>query len=114
MNLRADNNSNSRDLREKSIRRIRQAVEQGSSFDQACSLISVENRELKEAIVAESLRTLIAEIHVRKGVPLKQLAMKLQLSMSRLLKAKEVMESEPEEAGLMGQKAGVTNRTSAK
>ncbi len=110
MHKRSNKNDNISDWREESIRKIRHAIENGSSFDQACSLISAEHKELKEAIVSESLKSIIADQHVFKGMPLKQLAMKLKLSMSRLIKAKEGMESDREEARLMKDRTGITGR----
>lgn len=82
------------DIYEDAIRKIRRAVDKGMPFDQACSIVSIENSELREAVIAESLETLIAEMHLSEGMPLKQLAMRLKISMSRLLKAKEGMRSE--------------------
>ncbi len=91
--------------------KIRQAVEKGMSFDQACSLVTIENGELREAVISEALKIIIAEQHIRRSVPLKQLAMKLRLSMSRLKKAKENMEKDPEEARLIKDRAGITGLT---
>ncbi len=110
MSTRPGNNDNTADLREKSISRIRQAVSEGLSFDQACSLVFIDSKELKEAVVSESLRTMIAEFHISKGMPLKQLAMRLRLSMSRLLKEKEIMDREPEEARVIRRGASTVGR----
>ncbi len=107
MNTGPGNNDNSLDQREKSISRIRQSVGEGLSFDQACSLIFIDNKELREAVISESLKILIVEFHIFKGIPLKQLAMKLRLSMSRLLKEKESMDSDPEEARMIRHRASI-------
>jgi hypothetical protein len=76
---------------EDAMRQVRNSVEQGLPFDQACSLITVENIEVREMVINNSLRLLIAEMHYKNGMPLKQLAMKLRLSLSRLMNAKESM-----------------------
>ncbi len=102
---------NAPDLREESIGKIRRAVNNGLSFDQACSLVFIENKEFREAVVSEALKILIAEFHIFRGMPLKQLAMKLRLSMSRLLKEKESMDRDPEEARTIIQRAGIAGQT---
>ncbi|MCL5022165.1 MAG: hypothetical protein M1497_02145 [Nitrospirae bacterium] len=74
-----------------SIEKIGSAVEQGMPFDEACSLITVSDTGLREAIINDSLRALIACQHCAKGIPLKQLAMKLRVSLSRLMNARQGM-----------------------
>ena len=76
---------------ENSIGQIKNSVEQGMPFDQACSVITAENIEVREMIINNSLKLLITEMHYGKGMPLKQIAMKLRLSLSRLINAKESM-----------------------
>ncbi len=88
-----------RDLYEDSIQKIRRAVEQGLSFNEACSLIAVEDIGLRESIINDSLKAIIAEMHLSRGLPLKHIAMKLRLSLSRLLNAKERLPGEGEEIG---------------
>jgi hypothetical protein len=85
-----------RPSRKESIMKIKLAVEKGSSFDEACSLILVGDAESREAIMAEALTLLIEEMHCSGAMPLKQFAMRLRISMSRLLRAKEIMQRERE------------------
>ena len=98
MDKETDKTDNNGDSREESINKIRRAVKRGLSFDQACSLILVDDAESREAIIAEALMLLIEEMHCSEGMPLKQLAMKLRISMSRAIRAKENMVREREEA----------------
>lgn len=77
-----------KDLLDDSIRKIRTAVENGLSFDEACSLIEIADADVRESVVDNALKLLVAEMHHGSGMPLKQLAMKLRLSLSRLMNAK--------------------------
>lgn len=86
-----------KDLYEDSLDRIGGAVKEGMPFDEACSLITVEDRELREVIIKDSLRALIVAQHFGKGIPMKQLAMKLRVSLSRLMNARQGMEAWEEE-----------------
>ncbi len=90
------------DVRRDAVQKIRTAVEQGSSFEEACSLIVVRDTGLRESIISDSLKALIAEMHVSRGIPLKNLAMRLRVSLSRLLNAKEGMPGESGEAASAG------------
>jgi len=86
----------SRDLRDDSIRKIRSAVENGLSFNEACSLLEITDMDLRESVVSDSLKLLVAEMHYGNGMPLKQLAMKLRLSLSRLMNARESIKERKE------------------
>jgi pilus assembly protein TadC len=89
-----------------SIRKIRSAVEQGLSFDEACSLTVVKDAGLRESIVNDSLKAIIAEMHFSRGLPLKNLAMRLRVSLSRLLNAKEGMPGESGEGASAKKRKG--------
>ena len=78
-----------KDLRDDSVRKIRNAVENGLSFKDACSLVEISDVEIRDAVVSDALKLLVSEMHYGKGVPLKQLALKLRLSLSCLMNAKE-------------------------
>lgn len=97
MNRQSENTDRSYDSPAESIKKIKLAVEGGLSFDQACSLILIGDMESREAIMADALMLLIEEMHCSGGMPLKQFAMRLKISMSRLLKAKEMMQEERKE-----------------
>ncbi|HUO78090.1 MAG TPA: hypothetical protein VMU21_11000 [Thermodesulfovibrionales bacterium] len=72
-----------------SVAIIKEAVEQGASFDQACSLVAIKDPELREVVFNSALKALVSDMHLSRGMPLKQLAMKLGLSLSRVINAKE-------------------------
>lgn len=86
-------------MHENTIERIKTAIEQGSSFDQACSDLDIDDTALKASIVNDSLKILIADMHLSGGMPLKQLAMKLRLPLSCIINIKKIMGKETEEAG---------------
>ncbi len=73
------------------VQKIRDAVEQGLSFDEACTLIEVEDAGLRECVINDSLKAIIIDLHFSRGLPLKTVAMRLRVSLSRLLNAKKGM-----------------------
>jgi len=72
-----------------SVAIITEAVEQGASFDQACSLVAIKDPELREVVINNALKALVFEMHLSRGMPLRQLAMKLGVSLSRVINTKE-------------------------
>ena len=72
-----------------SIARIKEAVEKGTPFDRACSLVAIKDLELREFVCDKALKSLVSEMHFSGGIPLKQLALKLGVSLSRVLNARE-------------------------
>jgi hypothetical protein len=90
-----------------SVAIIRDAVEQGASFDQACSLVAIKDPELRETVLDRALQSLVSEMHLSGGMPLKQLAMKLGLSLSRVINAKESI-LQDEDAAVSDKVAGIS------
>jgi len=91
----------------RSVAVIKEAVEQGASFDQACSLVAIQDPELREVVFNSALKALVSEMHLSKGMPLKQLAMKLGLSLSRVINAKERI-LQDEEVAVSDKVAGIS------
>lgn len=107
----ADNTDTAqKDLRDGSIRKIRNAVEKGRSFHEACSLLDIADVDMRESIINDALKLLVAEMHYGNGMPLKQLALKLRLSLSRLLNAKQKISEEGEVRALPGHPQGSRER----
>jgi len=86
---------------------IKEAVEQGASFDQACSLVAIKDPELREVVLNNALKALVSEMHLSRGMPLKQLAMKLGVSLSRVINAKERI-LQDEEIAVSDKVAGIS------
>ncbi|BCB95799.1 hypothetical protein JZK55_07210 [Dissulfurispira thermophila] len=60
------------------IAKIREAIKNGLNFNEACSIINVDN-ELKKFIVDDALKIMIAEMHYANGMSLKQVADALKI-----------------------------------
>ena len=84
----------------KHIELIRSNVSSGIKFDVACELIKVEDRELRDIIIDNTLKIEIAELHFGRGMTLDEVSRKLGVSMERLLNAhREMMEDVMHSAG---------------
>jgi len=90
-----------------SVTLIKEGVEQGMSFDQACSLVAIKEPELREVVITNALKVIVSEMHLSRGMPLKQLAMMLGLSLSRVINAKERI-LQDEEASASDEVAGIS------
>ena len=99
-----------KDRYREAVEKIKHAVEQGAAFDQACSDMDIRDREIKEAVVRDVLRACIEEMHFSGGMPLKQLAMKLKISLSRLMNAREGMQRGAAEYAGSKQRATIAGR----
>ena len=86
---------------------IKEGVEQGELFDHACSLVAIKDPELRQVVFHSALKSLVSEMHFSRGMPLKQLAMKLGLSLSRVINAKERI-LQDEEVAVSDKVAGIS------
>lgn len=91
----------------RSVAIIIEGVEQGMSFDQACALVAIKEPELREVVLNNALKALVSEMHFSRRMPLRQLAMKLGLSLSRVINAKERI-LQDEEVAVSDKVAGIT------
>ncbi len=87
-------------LYEESMKKVKSAVQQGLSFEQAAGLVEVKDEALKTAILDDSLKVLIAELHFMAGQSLNDLAKKLKLPLERLERAKKEMLQDVEGAAI--------------
>lgn len=69
------------------ITKIREGMQNGLTFDKACDSINVEDEELKEFILDDALKIMLAEMHYGKAMPLEEVAKILNVSMGRISKA---------------------------
>jgi len=51
--------------------------------------VAIKEPELREVVITNALKVIVSEMHLSRGMPLKQLAMMLGLSLSRVINAKE-------------------------
>lgn len=59
--------------------KIREGLKNGLNFNEACSVINIDEG-LKKFIVDDALKVMIAEMHYAKGMPLRQVADTLKVS----------------------------------
>jgi hypothetical protein len=69
------------------ITKIREGMQNGLSFEDACNSIDVKDEELKEFILDDALKIMIAEMHYGKAMALEEVAKALNVSMGRISKA---------------------------
>jgi len=83
-----------------SIEKIKGAVEQGLAFDEAAATVDVKDQALKDTIISDALKVILAELHFGKKKSLKALAKKLKVPEQRLLQARQEMLEDVEEAAI--------------
>lgn len=66
---------------DETISKVREGLRNGLTFKEACSVINVEDIELKRFIVDDALKIMIAEMHYAKGMPFQQVADALKVSL---------------------------------
>lgn len=59
---------------EETIAIILQSLKNGLNFKEACSMIRVEDHDLKRFIIDDALKIMIAEMHYSKGLSLQQVS----------------------------------------
>lgn len=67
--------------------KIRQALANGLSFDEACAAAEVKDEELKAFIVDDVLKVMIAEMHYQQGKLLADVAEALKIPLRRINQA---------------------------
>jgi hypothetical protein len=71
--------------------RIMAALKDGKKFDDACSAVHVENKELKRYIEDDALKIMIADMHFIKGCSLEEVADTLVVSIEAINRANAEM-----------------------
>lgn len=61
------------------ILKIKEGLKNGLNFNEACSVVNIEDAELKRLIVDDALKIMIADMHYAKGMTFKQVADTLQV-----------------------------------
>jgi len=62
-------------------------LQKGLSFDEACASLDIADSELKDFVVDDALKVLIADIHYAKKLPLQHVADTFKVSMDIINKA---------------------------
>jgi hypothetical protein len=69
---------------EKAMTMIMEGLKNGLNFNEACSVINIEDKELKRYIVDDALKVMIADMHYAKGMTLKQVADALKVPLKTI------------------------------
>ncbi len=75
----------------KNIEIIRSNIDNGVKFDLACEFIDVADPHFKDLIIDDALKIEIAELHYGKRIPLRDVSVRLGVSVERLLRASTEM-----------------------
>lgn len=70
---------------------IRQGMEKGLGFDEACREITVQDPELRRLIMDDYLKVVIANLHFEGEMSVEEVAKKLKIPVERVLKARQEM-----------------------
>lgn len=83
------------------VNRIKDAVlKEGMALDAAAALVDVHEAKLKEDIVEDSIKVLLAEMHFGEGRPLKDVSKRLGVALDRLERSRREMMIEVESAAI--------------
>ena len=70
---------------------IIEGLRNGLSFNEACGVVYIEDKKLKEFIEDDALKIMIADMHYIKGLTLPELASALKVSIESINKANSEM-----------------------
>ncbi|MBI5846842.1 MAG: hypothetical protein HZB31_02675 [Nitrospirae bacterium] len=73
------------------LTRIKEGLAKGFDFDSASATVKIDDEFLKQDVLDDVLKVLIAEEHFVKKIPLEQISRKLNLPGDRLEKARTEM-----------------------
>lgn len=79
---------------------IKNGLLKGFDFESASAMVTIADNGLKQAVLDDVLKVIIAEEHFIKMVPLEQISEKLHLPMDRLEKARAEMLDDVENSAL--------------
>jgi len=82
------------------LEKIREGLAKGFDFMSASASVVIDDDSLKQAVLDDVLKVLIAEEHFVKKVPLEDLGRKLNLPLDRLEKARTEMLEDIEKSSL--------------
>jgi hypothetical protein len=85
---------------EESVNRIKKGVEQEMTFEQAVSLVEFKDDSIKSAIIDDTLKLLIAEMHFVGKKSIDDVARKLRLSKDAITSARQEMLDSVEDAAI--------------
>lgn len=103
----ADLTTDEERIYEEAVMRIKEAVEKGMSFEEACHANAHKEARLRVAIEDDALKVLIAEMHFTKRMSTADVAKKLKLQIERIEKARAEMLKDVEQEAIDAYKASI-------
>lgn len=82
------------------LAKVREGLAKGFDFVSASSAVMIDDETLKQAVLDDVLKVIIAEEHFVKKIPLEQIGQKLNLPIDRLEKARSEMLDDIEESAV--------------
>lgn len=79
------------------LTKVKEGLAKGFDFNSASSTVRIDNKSLRQAVLDDVLKVIIAEEHFVKMVPLDKISQALNLPMERLEKAQAEMLEDVEE-----------------
>lgn len=79
------------------LTKIKEGLAKGFDFNSACASVRIDNETLRNAVLDDVLKVIIAEEHFVKMVTLEQIGKRLNLPMDRLERAQAEMLEDIEE-----------------
>lgn len=84
----------------KALAKIKEGLAKGFDFNSASAAVTIDNGALRQAVLDDALKVIIAEEHFVRQVPLEDIGRKLNLPIDRLEKAQAEMLEDVEETTL--------------
>lgn len=93
------------------LAKIREGLMKGFDFESASTTVTIADNNLRQAVLDDVLKVILAEEHFVLMVPLEQLSRKLNLPLERLEKAQAEMLEDVEETTINALQEGMEKGT---
>lgn len=70
---------------------VKAGLAKGLDFETASAMIDIKDNDLRDAVLDDVLKVVIAEEHFAKNIPLEQISRRLNLPIERIEKARKEM-----------------------
>jgi len=82
------------------LSKVKAGLARSFDFDTASATVDIKDKYLREAVLDDVLKVIIAEEHFAKNVPLEQISQKLNLPIERMEKARKEMFEDVEKSSV--------------
>ncbi len=93
------------------LAKIRQGLAKGFDFNSASTAVMIDDESLRQAVLDDVLKVIIAEEHFVKKVPFEQISRQLNLPMDRLEKARTEMLEDVEKSAVNARHSNIEKET---